>query len=107
MDSSRTGLFTGSRGNKAPTARIVQAFDGNYDVKFIRNGLEKAQAMVEIQDGVFSFSTTNVDGVSFDAWGLVFTDGTVVLNSATSDLKDATVLAQAFIDQENFSISGI
>ncbi len=100
------GRLIGSKEGALLLQSPVADFDGVYDVGFIRDDEEVATAVFEVKKGVFRTQITGEDLVIYQIEGFVTSDGTIVLSEAVSS-SEATVLAEASIDQDTYALTGI
>jgi len=100
------GRLIGSKEGALLLQSPVPDFDGVYEVGFIREDEEVATATFEVKKGVFRTQITGEDLVIYQIEGFVTSDGTVVLSEAVAS-SEATVLAEASIDQDSFALTGI
>ncbi len=104
------GDFAGSRDNVATVPPSAE-YDGSYEVAFVRNDVERAVAVMQIRDGRFAVSITNIDDARFQVYGFVTSDGTVVIDGdgdADAEAEASVrILAEATIDQETREVLGI
>jgi hypothetical protein len=100
----REGSFAGSLENQALSAPSP-AYDGLYDLSFIRGGDEVAVTTLNIRNGRFVTNVVNRDGQRFNAEGFVSEDGTITLSNGAS--ADFSVIAEGHIDLEEGLIEGL
>ena len=98
----REGTFAGSLDNH-PVYRPSAAYDGLYQLAFVREGVEVAVTSLQIDHGQFSVNIVSAAGLRFTAQGFVSEDGTLALLGVTP----SEVLAEAYIDPDEKRIQGI
>ncbi len=102
---SDEGVLVGTKDGALLEQAPSRAYDGLYEVAFIRDDEEVAATTMDVKAGAFTTSITAEDGTRFDVRGFVTEDGSVVINEASG--AAAIVMAEASLDQETFDIEGI
>ena len=100
----REGTFAGSLENQALSAPSP-AYDGLYDLSFIRGGEEVAVTTLSVRNGRFTIKVVNREGQRFEADGFVAEDGTMTLSNGRGG--DFSVIAEGHIDVEEGLLEGL
>ena len=100
----REGTFAGSLENQALSAPSP-AYDGLYDLSFVRGGEEVAVTTMSVRNGRFTIKVVNQEGQRFEADGFVAEDGTMTLSNGRGG--DFSVIAEGHIDVEEGLLEGL